>query len=200
MASPGGAPGRECSTGERLTIFTIGHSTRPIDAFLALLRANGVRTLVDIRTIPRSRHNPQFCRQTLEGALGAIGYIHLPELGGLRHARSDSPNRAWRNQAFRGFADYMLTEAFAEGIQRLLELAAQAGPLAIMCAEAVPWRCHRSLVSDALLARGVCVRDILGPGATRLHELNRFAEVHGEQVRYPGPAELMTGSAVPESR
>jgi uncharacterized protein (DUF488 family) len=188
MASPGDAPTRECSTGERLTIFSIGHSTRPIDEFLALLRANGVRTLVDIRTIPRSRHNPQFGQQALGCALGTIGYIHLPELGGLRHARSDSPNLGWRNASFRGFADYMLTEQFARGIQRLLGLAAQAGPLAIMCAEAVPWRCHRSLVSDALLARGVRVLDILGPGATRPHELTRFAQVDGEQVRYPGPA------------
>jgi uncharacterized protein (DUF488 family) len=188
MASPGDALCRECSTGERLTIFTIGHSTRPIDEFVALLRANGIRTLVDIRTIPRSRHNPQFGRQALDCALGTIGYVHMPELGGLRHTRSDSPNRAWRNESFRGFADYMLTEEFADGIQRLLDLAAEAGPLAIMCAEAVPWRCHRWLVSDALLARGVCVRDIIGPGATRPHELTRFAEVQGEQVRYPGPA------------
>jgi uncharacterized protein (DUF488 family) len=188
MASPGGAPCRECSTGERLTIFSIGHSTRPIEEFLALLRAHGVNTLLDIRTIPRSRHNPQFGQQALEFALGAIVYVHLPELGGLRHERFDSPNLAWRNESFRGFADYMLTKEFAHGIQRLLDLTAQAGPLAIMCAEAVPWRCHRSLVSDALLARGVRVQDILGPGATRPHELTRFAQVQGQQVRYPGPA------------
>jgi uncharacterized protein (DUF488 family) len=172
----------------RLTIFSIGHSTRSIGEFLGLLGANGVRTLADIRTVPGSRYNPQFGREALECALGEIGYIHLPKLGGLRHTRLDSPNLAWRNESFRGFADYMLSEEFAEGIQRLLDLSAKAGPLAIMCAEAVPWRCHRSLVSDALLARGVRVRHILGQGATRPHELTPFAEVHGEQVRYPGPA------------
>jgi uncharacterized protein (DUF488 family) len=159
-----------------------------MDEFLAPLRANRVRTLVDIRTIARARYNPQFGRQALECALGTIGYVHLPELGGLRHTRSDSPNRAWGNESFRRFAHYMLTEKFAHGIQSVLDLAVQAAPLAIMCAEAVPWRCHRWLVSDALLARGVCVRDIIGPGTTRPHELTRFAQVQGEQVRYPGPA------------
>lgn len=169
------------------TVFSIGHSTRPIEDFLALLRANGVSTLVDIRTIPGSRRNPQFGHQALERVLGETRYAYLPELGGLRRPRPDSPNRAWRNEAFRGFADYMLTEAFAVGIQRLLELAARAGPVAIMCAEAVPWRCHRSLVSDALLARGVCVQHIVGPGRTRPHTLTPFAKVTGDQVSYPRP-------------
>jgi uncharacterized protein (DUF488 family) len=171
-----------------VTIFSIGHSTRPIQDFLALLHANGVRTLVDIRLVPGSRRNPQFGRQALQDALGTIGYVHLPELGGHRRPDSDSPNQAWHNEAFRGYADYMRTEAFAEGMRRLLDLAAQAGPVAMMCAEAVPWRCHRSLVSDALLARGVCVQDILGPGPARTHALTRFAEVHGDRVCYPGPA------------
>ena len=182
-------PGTPCVTafGARRNGWKI-RSSAPGGRPIPLSRTVSSTPPVTMRTIPRSRHNPQFGRQALECALGTIGYVHLPELGGLRYTRSDSPNRAWRNESFRGFADYMLTKKFAHGIQRLLDLAAQAGPLAIMCAEAVPWRCRRWLVSDALLARGVCVRDIIGLGATRPHELTPFAEVQGEQVRYPGPA------------
>src|SRR3954469_977932 len=134
------------------TIYTIGHSTRPFDEFVALLQANGVRRVVDVRTMPRSRRNPQYNTDTLPETLGAAGidYTHLKGLGGLRRPRRDSPNGAWRNESFRGYADYMQTPAFDSALGELLELADEE-PCTLMCAEAVPWRCHRSLVADALL-------------------------------------------------
>ena len=137
-------------------VFTIGHSTRPIEEFVHLLEAHGVEQLIDIRTVPRSRTNPQFNRDTLPNSLkdAGIEYLHMAELGGLRHARADSPNSAWRNASFRGYADYMQTPEFAAAIDRLIELGGRK-QVAIMCAEAVPWRCHRSLVADALTARGI---------------------------------------------
>jgi len=142
-------------------IFTIGHSTHPIEEFVHLLQAHGVEQLIDIRTVPRSRTNPQFNRETLPNSLKAagIGYLHMPALGGLRHPRADSPNTAWRNASFRGYADYMQTAEFAAAIDRLVELGSQT-QVAIMCAEAVPWRCHRSLIADALVARGMEVREM----------------------------------------
>jgi uncharacterized protein (DUF488 family) len=148
-----------------------------------------VRTLADIRTVPRSRRNPQFEQAALRDTLTAAGlhYVHLPELGGLRHPRRDSPNTGWRNASFRGYADYMQSPAFAAGLDRLLALAAEQGPVAIMCAEAVPWRCHRSLVADALLARGVEVAHILGPGPPTPHRLTRMARVEGALLTYPAP-------------
>ncbi len=170
-------------------IFTIGHSTRPIEEFLELLRANAVELLVDIRTVPGSRRNPQFNRDALPDWLGRAGirYLHMPELGGLRHPRADSPNGAWRNDSFRGYADYMQTPEFAAAIEKLIGLSSDQ-QTAIMCAEAVPWRCHRSLVADALTARGIGVEDIIGSGRRQPHKMTPFARVEGARVWYPGLA------------
>jgi uncharacterized protein (DUF488 family) len=167
-------------------IFTIGHSNRTAKAFVALLKAHAIERLVDIRTIPRSRHNPQFNRDELPSRLHAarIAYRHLKALGGLRHARADSRNLGWRNASFRGFADYMQTPEFAAGLERLIELAAEKRT-AIMCAEAVPWRCHRSLVADALVVRGICVEHILSGKRAKEHALTPFARVRGRAVTYP---------------
>ena len=168
-------------------IFTIGHSTRPIEEFVELLRANGVAQLIDIRSVPRSRMNPQFNRDTLPASIAPAGidYLHMPELGGLRHPRPDSRNGAWRNDSFRGYADYMQTPEFAAAIEKLIELGRDK-QTAIMCAEAVPWRCHRSLVGDALMARGVVVEDIIGGGGRQPHKFTPFALVEGTRVWYPG--------------
>ena len=169
-----------------LTVFTIGHSTRTWEVFLELLRAHGIRRVVDVRSIPRSRHNPQFNRETLSAKLRSarIGYVHLRKLGGLRHARRDSPNMGWRNASFRGFADYMQTADFEAGLQRLIKLAKQKKS-ALMCAEAVPWRCHRSLIADALVVRGIRVADIMGGTHPRIHELTSFGRVSGNRITYP---------------
>lgn len=171
---------------ERLVILTIGHSTRPLEEFIALLRAHGVTLLADVRTVPRSRRNPQFNRETLPTALAAagIGYQHMAGLGGLRRPRPDSMNLAWVNEGFRGFADYMGTPQFAAALGELLGLARRE-QVAIMCAEAVPWRCHRSLIADALVARGVTVEHILGLTRRQPHTLTRFARVEGGRVSYP---------------
>jgi uncharacterized protein (DUF488 family) len=168
-------------------IYAIGHSTRPASELVELLSAVGVTTLADVRTIPRSRANPQFEGPALARTLGAAGiaYAHLPQLGGLRRARQDSiANAGWRNASFRGYADHMQTPEFEDGLSALRALAG-AGPVAIMCAEAVPWRCHRSLVADALLARGVTVEHVVGRGRTRPHRLTPFARVEGRTVTYP---------------
>ena len=167
-------------------VFTVGHSTRPVEDFLALLGAQGVRLLVDVRTVPRSRHNPQFNQEELREALrGArIAYRHMKGLGGLRHARKDSVNGAWRNASFRGFADYMQTEEFEENLERLIELAGKR-QTAIMCAEAVPWRCHRSLIGDALLARRIGVEELSSLTSTRAHRMTPWARVRGKRVWYP---------------
>lgn len=167
-------------------IFTIGHSTRPFADFVELLKSNGVERVIDIRTVPRSRHNPQFNRDTLGPALRKFGiaYTHLKKLGGLRHARPDSVNLGWHNASFRGFADYMQTPDFEGGLARAIKLA-QTKPSALMCAEAVPWRCHRSLVADALLVRGIPVKDIVGASSPRPHELTPFARVRGTLITYP---------------
>jgi uncharacterized protein (DUF488 family) len=177
------------------TIWTIGHSTHPIDEFVRLLEAHGILQLVDVRTVPRSRHNPQFDRDSLPGSLGNAGilYRHMPGLGGLRRARGDSLNTGWRNVSFRGFADYMQTAEFQDSLQKLIELAAQA-PTAIMCAEAVPWRCHRSLIGDALLARGTTVLDILSSARAQPHSLTPFAKVDGTALSYPGEGGKKTGN------
>jgi len=170
-----------------VTISTIGHSTRPIEEFTGILHAHHIGQLVDVRTIPRSRHNPQFNRENLPGSLGTAGilYRHMPGLGGLRRPRKDSINTGWRNASFRGFADYMQTPEFREALQALISLAADA-PTAIMCAEAVPWRCHRSLIADALLARGIPVQEILNAAHARPLSLTPFAVVQGGEVTYPG--------------
>jgi uncharacterized protein (DUF488 family) len=167
-------------------VYAVGHSTRTAEELVALLHAHGVETLADIRTVPRSRTNPQFNRDALPRTLAAAGlrYAHLPRLGGLRRPRPDSPNGAWRNTSFRGYADYMLTEDFAQGLEEL-RLLAQEGPVALMCAEALRWRCHRSLVADALYARGVQVLHITSRTRAEPHRLTPFAELHGRQVLYP---------------
>jgi hypothetical protein len=168
------------------TIFTVGHSTRPLEDFIKLLKAHGVQRVIDIRSIPRSRHNPQFNREALGPSLrkARIAYVHLKKLGGLRHAKAESKNLGWHNASFRGFADYMQTPEFAEGLERALKLASTK-PSALMCAEAVPWRCHRSLVADALLVRGVPVEDIMTASRTEPHTLTPFARVRGKQITYP---------------
>lgn len=169
-----------------MTIFTVGHSTHPIDEFIGILKAHGVRKLIDVRTVPKSRHNPQFNGDALAESVRAsrITYRRMASLGGLRHARKDSPNGAWRNASFRGYADYMQTDEFSQAIDRLLELG-RTSNAAIMCAEAVPWRCHRSLIGDALLVRNVEVRDIMSEKSAKPHILTPFARVEGHRVWYP---------------
>jgi len=176
-------------------VLAVGHSTRPSAELVELLRGAGVVTLADVRTIPRSRANPQYEGAALSRALAeaGIGYVHLPALGGLRRARKDSPNGAWRNTSFRGYADHMATPEFEEGLVQLRALA-RDGPVAIMCAEAVPWRCHRSLIADALLARGVVVQHIVGRGRTRPHRLTPFARIAGRQVTYPSSDDRGAGA------
>ncbi len=167
-------------------ILTIGHSTRPIEEFIELLRQHGVERLVDIRAIPRSRHNPQFNGDALARSLRGehIEYAHLKELGGLRHPRPDSANLGWRNASFRGYADYMQTEEFERAVQRLLQGCGEK-QCAVMCAEAVPWRCHRSLLADALVARGITVEHILGASRRDAHHLTPFAKIENGKVTYP---------------
>jgi uncharacterized protein (DUF488 family) len=178
-------------------ILTIGHSTRTLEAFSELLEAHRVELLIDVRTIPRSRRNPQFNRETLPTALeqAGIGYRHMKELGGLRHPHRDSPNTAWRNAGFRGYADYMLEPDFGAALDRLTELATEKRT-AVMCAEAVPWRCHRSMIADALLARGIAVEHILSAKRAEPHHLTEFARVEGERVTYPGEP-LLPGMEAP---
>ena len=168
------------------TVFTIGHSNRSIEDFIALLQSYGIEWLVDIRTIPRSRHNPQYNDTALARSLRAagIGYSHLPGLGGLRHSRKDSVNTGWRNESFRGFADYMATEPFTEALETLIRTSRDQRT-AIMCAEAVPWRCHRSLVADALSVRSIPVIEILSERSHRAHALTPFAKVSGDRITYP---------------
>ncbi|WP_411721061.1 DUF488 family protein [Mycetocola sp.] len=167
-------------------IFTVGHSTHPMEEFASLLRAHGVTLVADIRTIPRSRHNPQFGEEELQASLpeAGIAYRRLQTLGGLRRTTVDSINTGWKNTSFRGYADYMQTDAFSDGIDELLRLA-DGRTVAIMCAEAVPWRCHRSLVGDALLVRGVSVNDIYSVSSAKPHTLTRFAQVEGTTITYP---------------
>ena len=169
-----------------MTVFTIGHSTRPIDAFIELLRAHGVQRLIDVRTIPQSRHNPQFGSERLAASLEQAGiqYTHMPGLGGLRRPRKDSVNFGWRNASFRGYADYMQTPEFEENLKRCIELATHER-VVLMCAESVPWRCHRSLIADALLARGIDVREITSATNARPHSLTAWARVDGTKVSYP---------------
>ena len=165
---------------------TIGHSTHSAKLFIHLLKAHQVRRVIDVRTIPRSRHNPQFNRTQLSSALhsACLHYRYMPGLGGFRHALRNSSNTGWHNASFRGFADYMQTAEFKANLDKLIQLA-RSERSAIMCAEAVPWRCHRSLIADALLARGIEVLEITSAGPTRPHTLTAFAEVNGTQVTYP---------------
>lgn len=176
----------ERTSGQNTVIFTIGHSTRPAPEFIEILHAFRIKRLVDIRTVPRSRHNPQFNKDTLRESLeaGKIGYLHMKGLGGLRHALKRSQNTAWRNASFRGFADYMQTREFQESLEKLIA-AANKRRTVIMCAEAVPWRCHRSLIGDALLVRGIGVIHIMSAGSGREHTLTPWAKVSGTEIIYP---------------
>jgi len=171
---------------EKPIVLTVGHSTRTWEDFLGLLRFYGVKRVIDVRSIPRSRHNPQFNRDALSKKLRSarIGYVLLRKLGGLRRTRRDSVNMGWRNTSFRGFADYMQTPEFGAGLDRLIELSAQKRS-AIMCAEAVPWRCHRSLIADALTVRGIRVDDIMSMKRSQVHSIIPFARVQGHRVTYP---------------
>jgi uncharacterized protein (DUF488 family) len=167
-------------------VCTIGHSNRTIEEFIGLLWQNGIACLLDIRTVPKSRHNPQFGQDELAASLADAGieYRYLKGLGGLRRPLKDSPNAAWRNTSFRGYADYMQTDEFAANVDAVIVLA-QTRPCALMCAEAVPWRCHRSLVADALLVRGVPVDDIIDARQRKPHKLTPFAHVEGLRITYP---------------
>jgi uncharacterized protein (DUF488 family) len=170
-------------------VMTIGHSTRTLEEFIRLLHAHGATCVVDVRTVPRSRHNPQFNKTTLPRSLkkAGLGYVHMPGLGGLRHAMRDSPNEGWRNASFRGYADYMQTPEFAQSLEELIRLANQE-QIALMCAEAVPWRCHRSLIADALLVRGIRTEDIMSATRRQFHTLTPFAKVRGTTITYPTEA------------
>ena len=167
-------------------MFTVGHSTMPIERFIALLQTYGVKRLVDIRSAPRSRHNPQFNDTSLAESLTTrqIEYVHIQALGGLRRAHKDSPNTGWRNESFRGYADYMQGEEFRDALETLIRMSRQERA-AIMCAEAVPWRCHRSLVADALAVRGIPAVEILSESSYRMHKLTPFARVEGTRITYP---------------
>jgi uncharacterized protein (DUF488 family) len=171
-------------------VLTIGHSTHPLDIFIQMLQRHGVTLVADVRTVPRSRHNPQFNRETLPDSLKGvrIGYVHLPGLGGWRSPRAVSPNQGWRSPGFRGYADYMLTAEFAEHLEAVMELARRAR-VALMCAEALPWRCHRSLIADALLVREIPVEHIMDRDSSQPHRLTPMARVEGTRITYPGPSE-----------
>lgn len=169
------------------TILTIGHATRSLEELTALLAASDIDLLVDVRSVPRSRRNPQFNADTLPVALREAGveYYRLPALGGWRRPHPDSPNTGWRLESFRGFADHMLSAEFELALADLIARASGNRKVAIMCAETVPWRCHRSLIADALTARGCEVRHIIGPGAVYLHRMTPFAKVGDGKVTYP---------------
>jgi uncharacterized protein (DUF488 family) len=169
-----------------VTMHTIGHSNRSFEVFAAILKAHGIARVADVRTLPRSRHNPHFNAEALQAALPKIGiaYVRLPALGGLRHPRPDSRNTAWRNDRFRGYADYMETAPFEDGLDDLLALAGEL-PTAILCAEALWWRCHRSLIADALSSRGVAVVHLIDERRSDPHHLTRFARIEDGRVTYP---------------
>ncbi|NUO10323.1 MAG: DUF488 domain-containing protein [Candidatus Brocadia sp.] len=174
-------------------VLTIGHSTHTLDAFIKLLQTHNVNHIVDVRTIPRSRRNPQFNRETLPDSLKAVSirYTHMAGLGGLRRTRADSPNTGWRNASFRGFADYMQTRGFEKSLQTLIELA-RHDRIALMCAEVLPWRCHRSLIADALLVRKIQVEHITEKKQRKSHKLTPWAVVNGTRIIYP-PESVQTG-------
>jgi len=165
---------------------TIGHSTHTLEEFIGLLQAHGATCVVDVRTIPRSRHNPQFNKTSLPRSLkkAGLGYVHMAGLGGLRHAKHDSPNSGWRNASFRGYADYMQMPEFAQSLEELIHLANQER-IVLMCAEAVPWRCHRSLIADALVVHGIRTEDIMSLTRRQVHTLRPFAKVRGTAITYP---------------
>lgn len=168
-----------------MVVCTIGHPTREIEEFIALLRENGVACLADVRRFPGSRRYPHFSRDALAESLPARGieYVHMPELGGRRKPAADSPNRGWRNEQFRAYADHLASGEFCTAVDALL---AATAPSAVMCAEAVPWRCHRNLLADELVRRGVEVLHILGPSSMQRHALNPMARIAGDHLLYPG--------------
>jgi uncharacterized protein (DUF488 family) len=172
------------------TIFTIGHSTHSLEEFVDLLKGHGVARIADVRSVPKSRRVPHFNAEVLRESLRAagIGFTHIAALGGLRHSRKDSINTGWRNASFRGYADYMATAEFAEGLNELMGLA-RAEATATMCAEAVPWRCHRSLIADALTVKGWEVLDIVGAGPATEHKLTSFLRVEEGKLTYPAEHE-----------
>jgi uncharacterized protein (DUF488 family) len=169
-----------------LVVLTIGHSTRTIEEFIQLLKANEINLVIDVRKVPRSRHNPQFNKETLPGSLKQfhIRYIHLPEIGGLRHPKHLSENLGLRNTSFRGYADYMQTQDFTDNLLKIVALARE-NRLVLMCAEALPWRCHRSLISDVLVARHIKVEHIITKTSTIKHKINEFALIEGTRITYP---------------
>lgn len=169
-----------------MILFTVGHSNRTFEELLSLLEAHGVARLIDVRTAPGSRRNPELRKDQLAGLLHEQGieYRHMPELGGFRKPRPESPNMVWRNASFRGYADYMGTPEFEAGLARLIDLIDPV-QTAIMCAEAVPWRCHRSLIADALVARGTPVEHIVSEKRRDPHRITPFARVEGGRVTYP---------------
>src|SRR5437879_2281299 len=196
-----GSEGKRMPTAEPSNIvLTIGHSTRTLDEFIRLLQAHDVSRVVDVRTVPRSRHNPQFNKTSLPGSLKkvGVGYVHLSGLGGLRHAKSDSLNTGWRNASFRGYADYMQTPDFEQSLEKLIQLA-NKDRIALMCAEAVPWRCHRSLIADALLVRGIHTEDIMIPTRRQVHTLTAFAKVRGTTITYPAENQRRAQKRLPPS-
>jgi uncharacterized protein (DUF488 family) len=174
-------------------IWTIGHSTRTIDIFISLLQEHGIKVLADVRSLPGSKRYPQFNKEALANSLGKTGirYEHFPELGGRRKAKLDSKNTAWRNESFRGYADYMDTEEFHNGVKRLLDLADDAGPVAIMCAEAAWWRCHRSLISDYLKSRGSEVTHILDKNKIEQHPYTSAARLVNGKLNYAAENALL---------
>jgi uncharacterized protein (DUF488 family) len=171
---------------QKLTILTVGHSTRTLDKFIQLLITYGVNLVVDVRTVPRSRHNPQFNKETLPGILKKYGmkYIHMPDIGGLRRPKHDSINLGLRNISFRGYADYMQTKEFTGNLQKIIALAKE-NRVALLCAEALPWRCHRSLISDALVIRHIRVEHIISASILINHQINEVAHVEGTKITYP---------------
>ena len=173
-----------------LSLWTLGHSTRPIDEFIGLLRAHQISLLVDVRTVPRSRYNPQYNTDMLAQSShnAELRYRHLPELGGLRKPKNDSVNDGWRNASFRGYADYMQTDKFQRALEELMAYSTDK-KTAIMCAEAVPWRCHRSLIADALVSRGWDIRHIMSPETATPHVLTSFAHVEKGTLIYPKPTD-----------
>jgi len=175
----------------KLSVFTVGHSTHPIEVFIGLLQAHGIKEIADVRSIPMSRHNPQFNSVTLKESLrrAHIRYKHLKKLGGLRHSKKDSVNLGWRNASFRGYADYMAAPEFKQGLEELVKIAGLR-KTAVMCAEAVPWRCHRSLIADALTKKGCLVRHIMSRTSATKHSLTPFLKVKKGDLVYPAPAIL----------
>jgi uncharacterized protein (DUF488 family) len=168
------------------TLYSIGHSNRTLEQFIDLLKVHAIKQVVDVRTIPRSCHNPQFNKEKLARSLRntRIGYRHMKTLGGLRHAKADSQNLGWKNLSFRGFADYMATDAFAGAIEKLKDVASKK-KTTIMCAEAVPWRCHRSLIADALIKEHWKVFDIMGLKTAKRHSSTSFLRMRRGKIGYP---------------